>query len=160
MTQFLLYAAAVLCILTGLVGIILPAVPGMSLVVAGCVLAAAADGFTRVGFLPLILITTLGAISFAAEWYGQKLGSEKLGVSKWATAGAIIGSVIGLFFAPWGLVFGPFLGAALLEAFHTQNTGHSVRAGFAALIGLFMTAIMKYLIAALMILIWLFAFFV
>ncbi|MDC6679133.1 DUF456 family protein, partial [Leclercia adecarboxylata] len=61
--SFILYLLAVLLVLVGIAGIILPALPGIPLVFAGLLLAAWADGFVHVGWLPLTLLGLLTLVS-------------------------------------------------------------------------------------------------
>ena len=61
--------------------------------------------------------------------------SKYCGASKWGTRGSLIGTIIGMFFLPWGLVLGPFLGALIGEKLGNKDTGQAVKSGFGALLG-------------------------
>lgn len=147
----LLWILALLCIVMGLIGIVVPALPGILLVFVGLVLAAWAEDFDKVGWLPLVSIALLASVSIGADILATKIGVEKSGASKAAAWGAAIGALVGLFFAPWGLVFGPFLGAVCAELLVRREAKQAIKAGFGAWLGLLLSYAMKYVIAFCMI---------
>ena len=55
-----LWVIGVALVIVGLAGVVLPALPGTWLILAGLILAAAAEGFTRVGVITLVVIGVLG----------------------------------------------------------------------------------------------------
>ncbi len=78
-TSTLFYLLAAAMVLVGIAGTVLPALPGVPLVFAGLLLAAWADGFDKVGALPLVvlgmalklaLIFTMLAVFALAWWIG------------------------------------------------------------------------------------------
>ena len=66
--SLLLWCLAVILVIGGLVGIVLPALPGTILILAGLVLAAWADGFARVGPGMLVLIGVIGVASYGVDF--------------------------------------------------------------------------------------------
>ena len=131
----LLWIVAVLVVTAGLVGTVLPAVPGAMLVFAGLLLAAWIDDFEKVGKLPLMLIGGLALLSFLVDVLTTAVGARKAGASTWAVVGAGLGTVAGLFFGFPGVVFGPFLGAVLGEIAAGKNLPQASRAGVGTWIG-------------------------
>src|SRR5262245_45534225 len=111
----LLWVLGVALVIVGLIGTVLPALPGAVLIVAGLVIAAWADGFTKVGVWPLVVIGIIGAASYLIDFVASALGTKKLGASPRAMIGAGIGTLAGLFFGIPGIVFGPFVGAVIGE---------------------------------------------
>jgi uncharacterized protein YqgC (DUF456 family) len=146
----ILWIAAVILILIGLVGIVLPALPGTILILAGLVLAAWADNFARVGPGMLVLIGVIGAASYAVDFVAAALGAKHLGASKRAMVGAALGTVLGLFFGLVGVIVGPFLGAVAGELTQHRDWKRVGRAGVAAWIGFAMGAAVKVAIAFVM----------
>ena len=100
-------AIGVILIAVGLAGLLLPLLPGMPLVFLGAVAIAAADGFTRVGYLSLALIAVLAVIGSVLDHVAGVLGAKRGGASRWGMAGAVLGLIVGLPFGLPGLVFGP-----------------------------------------------------
>src|ERR1043165_5704890 len=113
MNPTLSYALAVLLVVVGLFGTVLPAIPGVVLIFAGLLLAAWADGFAHVGTVGLVIIGALAILSFVVDFLASLLGAKRLGASPQALVGATVGGIVGLFFGIPGLVLGPFLGASL-----------------------------------------------
>jgi uncharacterized protein YqgC (DUF456 family) len=140
-------AIGVILIVVGLAGLLLPLLPGMPLVFLGAVAIAAADGFTRVGYLSLALIAVLAVIASVLDHVAGVLGAKRGGASRWGMAGAVVGLIVGLPFGLPGLVFGPALGAAALEFARDQELRRAARASTGVLIGFVLGTVVKYAIA-------------
>lgn len=158
MTVVLWVIAAVL-VAVGLAGILLPALPGTILIFAGLLLAAWADGFTRVGGWVLAIIGLLAAASYAVDFVAGTLGVKRMGASPRAMVGAAVGTLLGLAFGLPGLIVGPFMGAVLGELSAHRDLRRAGRAGVAAWIGFLVGAVVKVAIAFTMLAIFLAAFF-
>jgi len=131
----LLYVLGFALVIVGLVGIILPALPGHILILAGLVLAAWAEHFTRVGVWTLIVIGVIGAASYVVDFVGAALGAKHLGASSRAMIGAGLGTVAGLFVGLPGVILGPFVGAVIGELTIDRDLRRAGKAGVAAWIG-------------------------
>lgn len=156
----LLWVAAMVMVAAGLAGVVLPALPGTLLIVAGLGLAAWADGFARVGIGTLVLIGVIGSLSYAADFVAAAIGAKKLGASPRAVAGAALGTLFGLFLGLPGIVFGPLVGAILGELTTQRDLARAGRSGMAAWIGFAIGTAIKIAMAFSMIAIFLAAFFV
>src|SRR5688572_25731008 len=84
-------------ILVGLAGIVLPALPGTILVLAGIVLGAWIDDFTRVGWIAIGAVTVLAVLAWLMDYVSAMLGAKRAGASRQAIFGAAIGTVVGIF---------------------------------------------------------------
>ena len=156
----LLWVLGIVLVLIGLVGTVLPALPGAMLIVAGLVIAAWADGFSKVGAWPLVLIAVIGAASYLVDFAAAALGAKKFGASPRAMVGAGLGTLAGLFLGPVGIIFGPFVGAIIGELTVHRDIAKVGKAGLAAWIGFLLGMAVKVGIAFLMIAIFLSAMFV
>jgi uncharacterized protein YqgC (DUF456 family) len=156
----LLWTLAVALIAIGLVGIVLPAVPGTLLIFAGLVLGAWADGFMRVGLGTLVVLGLLAAGSYGIDFVAAAFGAKRLGASRRAMAGAALGTLLGLMFGLPGLIVGPFLGALLGELTTNRDLMRASRMGVAAWVGFAIGMVAKVAVAFLMIGIFLAAMFV
>jgi uncharacterized protein YqgC (DUF456 family) len=126
---------AVVLVLAGLLGIVVPGMPGTVLILAGLWIAAWTDGFMRVGVLTLVILAVLTAASYMVDIVAVALGTKHLGASRRAMAGAAIGMAIGLFFGLPGVILGPFAGAVIGELTAQRDFGRAGRVGVAAWIG-------------------------
>jgi uncharacterized protein YqgC (DUF456 family) len=158
MEPAILYAVAIVVVIAGLVGTVVPVLPGVLLVFGGLFLAAFADGFARVGYGALSVIGVLALLAFVADFAASMLGAKRVGASPQALLGAAIGGGAGIFFGIPGIVLGPFLGAALGEYVARGRFAQAGKVGLGTWIGLIVAAIAKVVIAFLMIGVFLVAF--
>lgn len=145
------YAIASVIVILGLVGTVLPVLPGNLLVFAGLLLAAWADQFTRVGVVGLSVIGALGLLAFAADLIASALGAKRVGASPQALIGATVGGVIGILFGIPGMILGPFAGAVLGELLARGRLAQAGKVGIGTWLGLLAAAVLKVVIAFLMI---------
>lgn len=132
------FGLSFLLVVVGLVGLVLPVVPGSGLILAGLVLAAWAEDFVHVGRGTLIAAGALALLTYAVDLVAGAVGAKRFGASRRAVIGAGLGALIGLFFGLVGVLVGPFVGAVLGELTVTRHLGDAGRAGVGATIGLAM----------------------
>ena len=148
----LYYAIAGVLIVVGLIGIFLPALPGLPLVFAGMLVAAWAGGFAKVGAGMLITLGLLTAVSMGIDFWAAAVGARRVGASRLAVIGAIVGTVGGLVLGPVGLLVGPFSGALLGELLHGRSlnasqVGKATRVGIGTALGIVMGVALKLMLA-------------
>jgi uncharacterized protein YqgC (DUF456 family) len=132
-----LWVLAALLVATGIIGTVLPALPGPILVLAGLILAAWADGFSRVGFFVLIVLGCMTAFAHVIDLYTTAKGAERFGASRRAAIGAALGLFFGgLLFQIPGLLIGPFIGAVIGEYTVQRKLAPAGKAGVGAWLGL------------------------
>jgi uncharacterized protein YqgC (DUF456 family) len=120
----------------GVVGTVLPGLPGAVLVFAGLALAAWIDGFARVGLPTLAGLAALTAASYLLDLVATAAGARRFGTSWWGVLGAVLGTLGGLVFGLPGLLIGPFVGAFLAELLARRDVRQAGRAGLGAWLGL------------------------
>ena len=157
--SFILYLLAVVLVLVGIAGVILPALPGIPLVFAGLLLAAWADDFVHVGWLPLTVLGLLTLHSFAVDILATVVGAQRVGASRKALWGTFLGSIVGVFFMPIGLFVGPLAGALLGEYWHTRELGRSTKVGLATWLGILLGFALKLALVIAMLGLFAFAWF-
>ena len=143
-----LYLLASLLILVGLAGTVLPALPGLPLVFAGMLVAAWAGDFQYVGIPMLVVLGLLTLLSLAIDFWATALGAKRVGASRMAIVGAMLGTLGGLFFGPLGLIAGPFAGALAGELLHRRSLdrahlGDAARIGVGTWLGIIFGAALK-----------------
>jgi uncharacterized protein YqgC (DUF456 family) len=144
-------AFAAILVVLGVLGTVLPVLPGALLVFGGLFLAAWAQDFTRVGTWGLAIIGALMALSFAVDFIASVAGAKRVGASPKALLGAGIGGLIGVFFGLPGILLGPFIGAVLGELIARGGFAQATRVGIGTWLGLLFAAVAKLVIAFLMI---------
>ena len=158
-SQTLLYGLAALLVIVGLLGVVLPALPGLPLVFAGMLVAAWAGGFQEIGVVTLVVLGLLTLVSFLVDFWATAHGARRVGASRKALIGAVLGTFAGLFFAPIGLFIGPFAGALVGELMHGRELRAAARVGFGTWLGLVMAIVLKLGLAFAMLGIFAFAWF-
>ncbi len=138
-----LWLLAAMLVLAGMAGSVLPALPGVPLVFAGLVVGAWADGFQRVGWFTLTLLGLLTLASVAIDFIATALGAKRVGATRLAIIGAMVGTLGGVFLGIPGLILGPFVGAVAGELISHGKVEQATRAGLATWMGLLFGTLAK-----------------
>jgi uncharacterized protein len=112
---------AVLLVVIGVTGTILPMLPGVPLVFAGLLLAAWHGGFAQVSILTMVIIGVIALLAWAVDFVASIATAKKFGASKYALWGAGIGAVVGIAGGIVGLIIGPAIGAVIGELITHKN---------------------------------------
>ncbi|MDE5969944.1 MAG: DUF456 domain-containing protein [Muribaculaceae bacterium] len=141
--DILLYIVSIVVIVVGLVGCVLPVIPGPILAFGGyllLLLTPAADAMSWYGIVIAGLVTLLTIVSdFVVPVLGVKMfnGTDN---GKW---GSFIGGIAGLFFMPIGIIAGPFLGALLGELIGGREFEIALKSAVGSLIGFLCGTLIK-----------------
>jgi uncharacterized protein YqgC (DUF456 family) len=131
-----LWVAAGVLIAVGVLGMVVPALPGAPLILLGALLGAWAEDFRFLGVGSLTALAALTALAVAVDFVAGAFGVKRFGASGRAVTGAALGALVGLFFGLAGIVLGPFVGAAIAEFSVRRNLAAASRAGVGAALGL------------------------
>jgi uncharacterized protein YqgC (DUF456 family) len=149
--DIILYVIGAALILTGLVGAVVPVLPGIPLIFAGVWLIAHLDQYRHLGPWWLGGIALVGAVGVVIDLIAGALGAKRVGASPRAVWGALLGTVVGLFFGLPGLLLGPFLGAVLGELAAGSSILRSTHVGTSAWIGLIFGTLVKLVASVIMV---------
>jgi uncharacterized protein YqgC (DUF456 family) len=147
----LLWVVAVLLVIVGAVGTVLPALPGVPLIFAGVLLAAWAEDFQRIGGWTLGVLAVLALVGLVVDYVAASMSAQRAGASRQGIIGAAIGTVAGIFTGLIGLVFMPLVGAAIGEFIAHRDALRAGRVGVATWIGLLIATAIKIAVAFTMI---------
>ena len=140
--EYLLYALSAICMLVGLAGCILPMLPGPPLAWLGMLLLHFTDrvdfSVTELVVSALVVIATL-----VLDYFTPMIGAKKFGGGKYGNRGCVIGTIIGMFFLPLGLILGPFLGAVIGELIAGKPFRAALKAGFGSFVGFLFGTLIK-----------------
>ena len=140
--DILLIIIGALCLLAGLAGCILPAIPGPPVAYAGLLLLHFTDR-VQYSTTQLLLWLLIVIIVQVLDYIVPILGSKYSGGTRWGTRGCLIGTIIELFFMPWGIILCPFLGAFIGELFGGRETGQALKSGVGSLLGFLFGTVLK-----------------
>jgi len=143
---------ALLIMLFGLVGILIPVLPGAPLIFLAALGYGLLTDFSDLAITALIWLGALAAISLLLDWLPGILGVKKYGGSILGMAGALAGMAIGLvIFSLPGLILGSFFGAVAGEMLSGKNSQQAMRAGLGSLVGFFVGTVFKLIIGVVMV---------
>ena len=148
--DLLLTICAILCGVIGVLGAVLPILPGPALSFVGMVVAyfAAGDEISqRMLWIWGIITLVVSILDYILPGYFSKVfGGTKAGIT-----GATIGVFAGLFLGPIGIIIGPFAGAVIGELLHErQNLDRAIKVGFGSLISFLVGSGVKLIISGMM----------
>ena len=171
MDIFLIILGAI-CLLLGLIGCVLPVLPGVPLAYLGLLFLHWTDR-VQFSWQFLVILGVITVVIQVLDYLIPAWGTKKFGGSKWGVWGSTIGLIVGMFLGPIGIVVGPFVGAVVGELLyfnrHPQammnnidqplNNAHqtntifnlALRAGFGSFIGLLAGTIIKCICCGMMI---------
>jgi uncharacterized protein len=143
MDPTLWWVLSILLIVIGMIGTVLPGLPGTPVMFGGMLLAAWIDGFSRIGWVTLLVLGVLAALAIAVDIAASVIGAQRVGASRLGLIGAAVGAVIGLSFGIIGILIAPFIGAVTGELLSRRPLRSAARVGVATWIGLAVASIAK-----------------
>ena len=141
---------ALLVMLAGLIGSLLPVLPGTPLVLVAAIAHRLYFGQAGVSNLVLGILVALTLVSVLFDFLAGMLGAKRFGATWRGMTGALVGGIIGLFFSLPGIILGPFLGAMLFEMLGGKEFKKAIHAGLGATVGLLLGIVGKFSICVVM----------
>ncbi len=129
-------------VIIGIIGCVVPALPGPPLAYGGLFLLQFAEPTPFSTFSMGIWALVVLAVTLL-DYYVPIWGTQKFGGSKYGTYGSIVGLILGMALGPLGVIFGPFAGAVIGELIGGMSGRKALRAGFGAFVGFLAGTIMK-----------------
>jgi uncharacterized protein len=140
---------AIILMLVGVVGCLLPFLPGPPLSYAALLLMQLrSDPPFSVRFLILFAVITLFVT--VLDYVIPLAGTRRFGGTKYGMWGCTIGLVVGIFVPPWGIILGPFIGAFAGELVGNAQTDHAFRAAVGSFIGFLFGTLLKLVVCLIM----------
>lgn len=138
-----------LCMLIGIIGCVIPGLPGVPVAYAGLWIAQASD---RVDFTWKMLIVwgVVTVVVTILDYVVPAWGTKQFGGTKYGVWGSTIGVFVGLFFGAAGVIAGPLAGAILGELLGGKEVAAALKAGWGSFIGIFFGTILKLICCGLM----------
>lgn len=147
---------AVVFFTIGVIGTVLPALPGAPLIWLGMFIYGF---FVKFNNLPWTFFLGQGlavALIFLIDYLAGIWGVKRYGGSKAAVWGSVLGGLLGvLLLPPFGLIFGPFIGAVAGELYQKSTFDKAFQVGMGTLIGFLGSTVLKLAVEMLMI-VWFF----
>ena len=145
----ILFAFGLFFALLGIVGSILPIIPGPLTAWVGLLLVFSIEAIPM-DYLFLSITFFIALVVFVLDQFISIWGVKKFGGDKKSIVGSVIGLVVGLLFlGPFGLFIGPFLGAFIGGFWSNRDVKKSIKSAVGALIGFFTGTFIKLLLGIL-----------
>ena len=145
--DILLIVLGVVCTVVGILGCFLPIIPGPPISYFALLLLHWTE---RAQFENKTLLiwaaVTIGVT--ALDYVVPIWGTKKFGGTKRGVWGSTLGLVVGLFFAPLGIILGPFIGAFLGEMSASPDTKKALRSAFGSFLGFLVGTLFKLIASA------------
>lgn len=143
MMDIFLSILAIIFMLAGIAGAILPILPGPIISFLGILSlyftspSPFSDRFMMIWVLLTIAVTALDQVV-------PILGTKKMGGTRLGVRGSIVGLIVGIFlFPPVGIILGPFLGALVGELIGGKDMNQAIRAGTGSFLGFLSGTVLK-----------------
>ena len=135
----------VILTILGLIGCIIPGLPGPTFSFIAILILALVQGFVEPLTSNMIIIMVfITVIVTVLDYIVPAAGAKKYGASKWGIWGSIGGMILGIvFFAPIGIIVGAFLGAVAVEMLTGKDSKDALRAGWGVFMGTLFGTILK-----------------
>ena len=143
--DILIMVLAIILMVGGIAGCVLPILPGAPLAYAGLLLLHF-TGLAHFSTTQLIVWLIVVVVLQVLDYITPLLGSKYSGGTSFGNRGCVAGTLLGLFFMPWGIILGPFLGAVAGEMMGGSDFPHAVRAGIGTLIGFLLGTLLKVIV--------------
>ena len=119
--------------LAGLLGVVLPLLPGSPLSWLGLFIYAIGTGFERISVTVVVIFFILTVLALVLDLVAPMLGAQKYKASKLGILGAFLGFTVGVFvLGPWGIILGPLIGALLGELIAGKRIEQALRSALGA----------------------------
>ena len=134
--------------LVGLVGTIMPVVPGIPIIWAAIMGYGFYSGWLNYGLVSMIITGFLVILSVMLDQLASIVGAKKFGASRAGMIGSVAGAIIGLIILNIiGLIIGTFLGAVICEmAFSQRDFKEAMSSGAGALLGFLAGSLFKFML--------------
>ena len=140
---------AFLFLIIGIIGCVVPGLPGTPIAYAGMWIAQATDR-VDFGWKMLLVWGIVTVVITVLDYVVPAWGTKHFGGSKWGVWGSTIGVFIGLFFGAAGVILGPLVGAIVGEILSGKELTKALRAGWGSFIGILFGTIVKLICCGMM----------
>jgi hypothetical protein len=133
-----------LIMLVGLIGTVLPVLPGTILIFAGAFLYALVEGFQVVGWPTLVVLGVLTAVATTADLWATSVGAKIGGASGWSVVIGLLGGLVGLVVLSLpGAIIGAIVGVLLTEIVRVGDWRQALKAGSGWLAGWILSTVVQ-----------------
>ena len=147
----MLILIGILLNIIGIIGIVVPALPGIILNYLALILLYISRGEEVIGLSVLITFGLLTFLVALLDYILPLAGAKKYGASRTGIIFAVMGMMVGMiFFPPFGIFFGLLIGAFVGELIAGKSQSQAFKAGIATFLGSLTSMVVKLMLAVVM----------
>ncbi len=126
----------IIMFIIGIIGTILPALPGVVLIFGGMLVYGFMTNFEGLSIWFFVIQLLAMAVIFVMDFIASAVSTKNYGGSKQATFGAAVGTIFGIIvLGPLGIIIGPFAGSVAAEILLGKEIKQAIRVGFGSIVG-------------------------
>jgi len=153
MSGFWLTAALVLMFI-GLLGVLLPLIPGVALIWATALVYAIAEGFDKVDPITMVVLSLIALPGITADIWVSNLGAKMGGASLWGILASLVGGIVGFIaFSVPGALIGSLVGLLGVELLRAGDWRQALKASGGLIIGWLLSTLLQLGVGAVLIVI-------
>lgn len=153
--ETILIIIAVLFLLIGIIGCFLPILPGPPIALISLFLIKLTSISNEITWAWICVFVALTIIVTVLDYIVPAYGTKKFGGTSYGIWGAALGMIAGLFFLPFGIIAGPFLGALIGEIIRGTSYKQSIKSAFGTFVGFMLGIGLKFILC-----IWMAGYFI
>jgi uncharacterized protein YqgC (DUF456 family) len=128
----------------GLIGIVLPIIPGTVLIFLAALVYALVEGFQTIGWPTLVILGILAIIATTADIWASSVGAKMGGASGWSVVLGLVGGLVGLvLFSLPGAIIGAIAGVLGTEIVRVGDWKKALKAGSGWIIGWLLSTVLQ-----------------
>jgi uncharacterized protein YqgC (DUF456 family) len=149
--EILFFVIALIIMIIGLAGVILPILPGIPLIFGAAVLYGILTGFEEITVQLILIFAGLTMFGLVVDYLANYFSVRKMGGGRAGAVGAVIGLVVGIFIGLVWIIVLPFVLAVTFELIAGREARQAINAGFGAFVGLIFGGLTRFVIGCVMI---------
>lgn len=149
--EIIFFIVALVVMIVGLAGVILPVLPGIPLIFAAAALYGIVTGFSGIGLNMILFLAGLTVFGLIVDYLANYLSVRKMGGGRAGAVGAVIGLMVGVWLGLAWIVILPFVLAVAFELLAGKEGRSAFKAGLGAMVGLLFGGLLRFVIGCVMI---------
>jgi len=143
---------ALVAMFIGLLGVLLPLVPGVALIWLTALIYAIAEGFKNIDPITMVVLSVIAIPGITADIWVSSLGAKAGGASRWSIVASLVGGVVGFLISTLpGALIGALAGLMAVELFRAKDWRQALKASGGWIAGWLLAAVVQIVIGAIMI---------
>ena len=141
-----------IAMLVGVIGTVLPVIPGTILIFGAALFYALIEGFQTIGWPTLLVLGVLTILATSADIWASSIGAKMGGASGWSVVVGLLASLVGfVVFNLLGAILGAVMGVLITEVLRVGDWRQALKAGSGWAIGWVLSTVFQLVTALIMV---------